>query len=183
MSEERSWEEFGLWLDSNFHRQTKYFGKPFAVCVGKVCTTASIKDSNGNILRNEKEILSRWREYFEDLLNPVRATPTDTCDTIDFRKEEVFTSTEVATAIRGLKFEKVSGKDKLRLEMLKALNGEGVRWLTRVCQVAWNFGKMLKYWQISVIIPICKNGDHKECTNYRGISLPSLPGKVYAKCL
>ena len=33
-----------------------------------------------------------------------------------------------------------------------------------------------------MIIPIFKKGDHKQCTNYRRISLLSLPGKVYAKC-
>ena len=32
-------------------------------------------------------------------------------------------------------------------------------------------------------IPIFKKGDRMQCTNYRGISLFSLPGKVYAKCL
>ena len=34
----------------------------------------------------------------------VKATSTDTCDTIDFGEEEVFTLTKVAAAIRGLKF-------------------------------------------------------------------------------
>ena len=34
-----------------------------------------------------------------------------------------------------------------------------------------------------MIISIFKKGDHKQCTNYRGISLLSLPGKVHAKCL
>ena len=34
-----------------------------------------------------------------------------------------------------------------------------------------------------MIIPIFKKGDRKQCTNYKGISLLSLPGKVYAKCL
>ena len=34
-----------------------------------------------------------------------------------------------------------------------------------------------------MIIPILMKGDRKQCTNYRGISLLSLPGKVYAKCL
>ena len=48
---------------------------------------------------DEKETFSQWREYFEDLLNPVRATITDTCDTIDFWKDQVFTLTEVAAAI------------------------------------------------------------------------------------
>ena len=90
------------------------------------------------------------------------ATPTDTCDTIDFGKEEVFTSTEVAAAIRGLKSGNAAGKDEIRPEMLKAFNGERVRWLTRVCQVAWKLGKTPKDWQkTGVIIPIYKKGDRK----------------------
>ena len=55
-------------------------------------------------------------------------------------------------------------------------------WLTRVCQVAWKFGKTPRDWQTGVIILIFKKGDRKQCTNCRGISLLSLPGKVYAKC-
>ena len=36
-----------------------------------------------------KEIFSRWREYFKDVLKPVMATSTgsDKCDTIDFGKK------------------------------------------------------------------------------------------------
>jgi len=50
-----------------------------------------------------------------------------------------------------------------------------------VHQVAWKFGKIPKQWQAGVIIPILEKGDHKQCSNYRGISLLSLPEKVYAK--
>ena len=74
--------------------------------------------------------------YFEDLFNPVRAKPTDTCDTIDFEKEKVLILTKVAAAIRGFKFGKTASEDKIRIKMLKALNGKGLRWLTTVCQVA-----------------------------------------------
>ena len=52
-----------------------------------------------------------------------------------------------------------------------------------MCQVAWKFGKTSRDWDTVVIIPIFKKGDRKQCTNYRGMSLLSLPGKVYAKCL
>ena len=54
--------------------------------------------------------------------------------------------------------------------MLKALNEEGVRRLTRACLAAWKLEKTPKDWQSNVIIPIYKKGDRKECTNYRGIS-------------
>ena len=84
------------------------------------------------------------------------ATPTDTCDTIGFGNEEVFTLTEVAAAIRGLKSGKVVGEDEIRSEMLKTLNVEGVRWLTRVCQVVWKLGKVPKDWQTDVITSIYK---------------------------
>ena len=116
------------------------------------------------------------------MFNPVRATSTDTCDTIVVGKEKVFTLTEVAAAIRRLKYEKAAGEDKIRPEMLKALNG-GLHWLTRVCQVAWKLGKTPNDWKTNVIIPIYKKNDCKKCTNYRETSLLSLPGKMYAKCL
>ena len=80
-------------------------------------TTNSMRDSTGNILRDEKKILSRWKDYFEDLLNPVRATPIDTCDTDDYGKEEVFTLTEMTTAIRGWKSGKAAGEVEIRPEM------------------------------------------------------------------
>jgi len=34
-----------------------------------------------------------------------------------------------------LKFGKAAGEDKIRPEMLKALNSEGILWLTRVCEL------------------------------------------------
>ena len=63
-------------------------------------------------------------------VEPSKGNNTDTCDTIDFGKEEVFTLTEVAEAIR-MKSTKGADEDEIRPEMLKALNG-GVRCLTRV---------------------------------------------------
>ena len=102
MSKERSWEEFGRRLDSNYSSANKVFWQTIRRLHGKFLnTTTFIKNSTGNILR-------------------------------------------VATEIQNIK----------RLEN-------------------------------SAIIPIYiyKKGDRKECMNYRGISLRSLPGKVYAKCL
>ena len=143
----------------------------------------SIKDSDGNILTDENEILSLCREYFEDLLNPVKASTHDTHKATHLREEEVFTAAEVATLINGIKSGKAAGEDEIRPEMLKAMTGGGILWLTRVCQVVWKLGKIPRDWQTGVIIPIFKKGDRKQCTNYRGISLLSLPRKVYAKCL
>ena len=99
------------------------------------------------------------------------------------REKKVSTAAEVATAIKGIKSVKAAGEDEIRPELLKTLTGEGILWLTRVCQVAWKFGKTPRDEQTGVIISIFNKGDCKQSTNYRGISLLSLPGKVYAKCL
>ena len=183
-SKEKSWEEFGRRLDSNNFSANKVFWQTIRRLRGKRSSiTYSIKDSDGNILTDENEILSRWREYFEDLLNPVKASTRDTHEVTHLGEDQVFTAAEVATAIKGIKSGKAAGEDEIRPEMLKALTGEGILWLTRVCQVARKLGKTPRDWQTGVIIPIFKKGDRKQCTNYRGISLLSLPGKVYVKCL
>ena len=123
MSRECFWEEFGRRLDFNYSLVNKAFWQSICRFREKsLITTISVKESTGNILRNEKKILSRGKEYFEDLLNPVKATPTDTRDTIYFLKDKVFTLIEAAAAIRGLKSGKAAGEDKIRLKMLKALN-------------------------------------------------------------
>ena len=182
-SKEKSWEEFGRRLDSNYFSANKVFWQTIRRLRGKRSSiTYSIKDSDGNILTDENEIFSRWREYFEDLWNPVKASTRDTRVTHQWG-DKVFTAAEVATAIKGIKSGKAAGEDKIRPEMLKALTGEGILWLTRVCQLVWKFGKTPRDWQTGVMIPIFKKEDRKQCTNYRGISLLSLPGKVYARCL
>jgi len=52
-------------------------------------------------------------------------------------------------------------------------------WLTRVCQVAWRFGRVPKISKL--IVRIHKKGDGSDRTNRRGISLLSLPGRVHSK--
>ena len=124
------------WIPTNFSAN-KVFWQTIRHLRGKRSSiTYSIKDSDGNILTHENEILSPWREYFEDLLNPVKTSTRDTHEVTHLGEDEVFTAAEVATAIKGIKSGKAAGEDEIRPEMLKALTGEGILWLTQVCQVA-----------------------------------------------
>ena len=92
-------------------------------------------------------------------MNPVKASTRDTHEVTHLGEDEVFTAAEVATAIKAIKSGKAAGEDEIRPEMLKALTGEGIFWLTRVCQVAWKLGKTPRDWQTGVIIPIFKKGN------------------------
>ena len=116
-------------------------------------------------------------------MNPVKASTRDTHEVTHLRKDEVFTAAEVATAIKGIKSGKAADEDEIRLEMLKVLTGEGILWLTLGVSSCVEVWQTPRDWQTGVVVPIFKKGDRKQCTNYRGISLLSLPGKVYAKCL
>ena len=109
-SKEKSWEEFGRQWYSNYFLANKVFWPTFRHLRGKRSSvTYSIKDSDGNILMDENEILSRWREYFEDLLNPLRASTRDTYEVTHLGEDEVFTAAEMATTIKGIKSGKAGG--------------------------------------------------------------------------
>lgn len=66
--------------------------------------------------------------------------------------------------------------------MLKALGVEGLSWMTCLF-IVWKSGAVPKEWQTRVVVPLFKKGNQRVCANYRGITLLSLPGKVFSKVL
>ncbi|KAK3520789.1 hypothetical protein QTP70_032366 [Hemibagrus guttatus] len=78
---------------------------------------------------------------------------------------------------------KAPGVDEIRPEYLKSLDVVGLSWLTRLCNIAWRSGTVPLDWATGVVIPLFKKGDRRVCSNYRGITLLSLPGKVYSRVL
>ena len=89
-------------------------------------------------------------------MNPVKVSTRDMQDVTHLGKEEVFAAAEVVAATKEIKSGKAAGKDEIRPEMLKVLTGEGILWLTQVCQVVWKCGKTPRDWQTGVIIPILR---------------------------
>ena len=53
----------------------------------------------------------------------------------------------------------------------------------RIFCVAWGSGTVPADWRKAQIVPVHKKGSRTQCKNYRGISLLSVPGKVYATVL
>jgi len=53
-----------------------------------------------------------------------------------------------------------------------------------LCNVCWEQGMVPKDWQEACIVPLYKGkGNKKECANYRGISLLSIPGKLFGRVI
>ena len=94
-------KEFDYPLDSNYFAANKIFWQTISRLRGKRSrVTYSNKDSAENILIDRNEIFSRWRKYYEDLLNPKKASINDTQEVMHLGKVDVLIVAEVETAIK-----------------------------------------------------------------------------------
>jgi hypothetical protein len=95
----------------------------------------------------------------------------------------MITMDEVRVAIRKLKNNKAAGMDNILAEYLKNGGEPMVTSLTNICNKVWKAEEVPEDWKNGLIIPLPKKGDLTRCTNWRGISLLSIPGKVMATVL
>ena len=146
---------------------------------------------DGTLVSDKPQKLQRWKEYYSELLNRPSAPPS--CElqeaaaqanpdvTIDCAPPS---SAEVQRAIHRLKDGKAPGLCNITAEMLKAAGPDGIEWLTAICRTAWEQGIIPEDWRKGVILPFYKGkGSRHDCHNYRGITLLSVPGKVFAHVL
>ncbi|KAK3533231.1 hypothetical protein QTP70_013673 [Hemibagrus guttatus] len=101
----------------------------------------------------------------------------------DSEVDSFITQAEVTEVVQQLLGGKAPGVDEIRPEYLKSLDVVGLSWLTRLCNIAWRSGTVPLDWATGVVVPLFKKGDRRVCSNYRGITLLSLPGKVYSRVL
>ncbi len=68
--------------------------------------------------------------------------------------------------------------------LCKHVENLAVKWITRVFNKTWEEREVPEDWQRVIIVPIWKKkGSKRDCGKYRGISLLSHTGKMYAKLL
>ncbi|KAK3535000.1 hypothetical protein QTP70_001958 [Hemibagrus guttatus] len=124
-----------------------------------------------------------WKEYFEDLLNPTDMPSVEDPEAKDSEVDSFITQAEVTEVVHQLLDGKVLGVDEIHPEYLKSLYVVGLSWLICLCNIVWQSGTVPLDWATGVVGPLFKKGDQRVCSNYRGITLLSLPGKVYSKVL
>ena len=97
--------------------------------------------------------------------------------------DEKQTMDEMVRVIKGLKDGKALGGDGIPAEVWKyggaSLSNRLHRWIIKV----WEEGHVPQAWKDVNIVTIYKKGDRTECGNYRGISLLSAAGKIFARIL
>ena len=192
-SKQMQWQKFGETLEQNYRENQKLFWGAIKRCRrGKACPVKHVKNSEGEIVKQEDQILETWRQHFEKLHNVnandhIANTNYDheNANTNSSRidEENQITMTEMLNAKKKIKLGKAPGADGIYPEMVVKQGTEADKLLLKICQLAWKNKKIPNDWRKSTIVPIHKSGPTTDCGNYRGISLLSVPGKLYSRII
>jgi hypothetical protein len=85
--------------------------------------------------------------------------------------------------IEKLKRHKSSGIDQIPAEVIKAGGTTIHSEIHKLINSIWNKEELPEQWKESIIVPIYKNSDKTDCSNYRGISLLSTTYKILSNIL
>ena len=77
----------------------------------------------------------------------------------------------------------ISGGDGIPAELFQILKDAAAEVVHSICQQIWKTQQWPQDWKRSVLIPIPKKGNAKECSNYCTITLISHTSKVMLKTL
>jgi len=137
----------------------------------------SIKDRNGMDLTEAEDIKKRWLEctgelYKKDLHDQ------DNHDGVITDLEPDILECEVKWALGSITTNKASRSDGITVELFQILKDDAMKVLHSIHQQIWKTQQWPQDWQRSVLIPIPKKGNAKECSNYRTIALISHTSNV-----
>ncbi|KAI8479716.1 hypothetical protein Bbelb_425190 [Branchiostoma belcheri] len=151
-------------------------------------TPTAIRIPNHRQIRpadREKQLLT---EMFRTIVKPPRGrispSPEEVYTFPDADGNELnvdcdnITEDEVANAIKNLKNHKAAGIDQIPAELLKKGGDIMLKKLTVLCNTCWELGNTPLDWRKGAIMKLPKKGDLSDCGNWRGITLPSIPGKT-----
>jgi hypothetical protein len=145
-----------------------------------------VKDKRGNTIYFLDQQLNRWAEHFEELLNrpaPPNAPVVEPAEVDLPINCEKPTREEIRKAIILMKKGKAAGPDGIPAEALKANLDASVEMLYPLFEKIWEEEDVPADWKEGHLIKLPKKGDLSNCSNYRGITLLSVPGKVFNRVL
>ncbi|KAI5644163.1 reverse transcriptase (RNA-dependent DNA polymerase) domain-containing protein [Phthorimaea operculella] len=180
-------DEFDRRLSENFRSNLKVFWKSIRTARGKTASSelSRIRSQDGSVIKGEECVLKRWKEYFESLFEKEDLVQEITIPEVnDIENESEIEMDEIVKALKSMKSGKAAGYDRVSVEMLKAGEGVVASQLYLLFNLCWRSGRVPSDWCKAVIVPLYKGkGSQLDCKNYRGISLLSVVGKLYAKVL
>ena len=145
-----------------------------------------LRDKDGNILIKERDIQERWKEHFEEVLNrepPTRQARIEKGRVNEEIGIEEISEEEIRSVLRKVKNNKAPGIDNITGEMLKADMETSTRWLKVLFDKIWAEEETPGEWSRGILTTVPKKGDLSKCSNWRGITLLSVPSKILGNIL
>ncbi len=140
----RAWEEFGEAMEKDYWLTSKRFWQTVRrLRRGKQCPTNAVYSGGGRLLTSTGDVVGRWKEYFEDLLNPAVTSSIEEAEAGGSEVASSITWAKVTEVVKKLLGGKAPGMDEIRPEYLKSLDVVGLSWLTCLCNIACGRGQYL----------------------------------------
>lgn len=125
-AKKRSQGIFGEQMESNSKQNQKRFYKVIKnVCKRKTAEVIAVKDGKGNTVKEEREIMKRWREYIQEQLTISWEDGVDLGEQDgDSENVEQIIPKELDKAIRRMKNEKSLRHERITVEIIKSMEKE-----------------------------------------------------------
>lgn len=151
--------------------------------------TAPLKSTSGEAITDKGQQMERWVEHYSDLYsrqNVVTSSALDAIKCLPVMEEldNEPTNDELSKAINSLASRKAPGSDGIPPDLIKHCKTTLLQPLHNVLCACWKEGAVPQDMRDAKIVTLYKNkGDRSDCNNYRGISLLSVVGKVFARVI
>ncbi|XP_050424191.1 craniofacial development protein 2-like [Adelges cooleyi] len=134
-----------------------------------------VKNRNGQLILDEGEIATRWKEYIEDLYKGlIGEHDMNNENIIESNEEDIgpnITKSEFVKALSELKQGKATGVDDIPAELLKNVGKDTEYKLFEMIEKMYRDGNIPEDFAKSKIVLIPKKRNSTECKNYRIICL------------
>ena len=117
--------------------------------------------------------------------NPAIATERDNRDATTIQTVSNIQISEklISSKIKAVKTNKATGPDQITPKLLRIAEPEVVPPLTKLYSLSVEKGKVFDQWKTAHLCPVFKKDDPTDTSNYRPISLLSVPSKILESCV
>ena len=165
------------------HQDRKLFNKAKEITREFQPSLKVIKDKNGEVLTENKEILDRWREYCSNMYSAAQNQDASGQQTIYTEEEPEPLLDEIRWALDQISNGKSPGCDEVPIELIKEGKESSLRLYHLIVLKIWKTCAWPTAWKRSIYIPLPKKGDLKLCSNHRTIALISHASKILLKII
>ena len=127
--------------------------------------TNCIRPKNVKMLFDSNDAINRWVEHVTELYHDERGDTTD----VSNQNGCNIMKSEIENVIKEMKCGKASGNDDIATEMIKALDDEGIKKITELCNLVYDTGYLPPDMSSSIFVRP-KKAKATKCSDYRTLS-------------